>query len=141
MNAQIDLPLLLITVVIFLGLIFVLNSILYKPLLKFIDDRNRSIKQDEDSVSKNANDASAYKAEIERIILDARAEANAKKQAALARAKEEAAKKIEAKKATIESEYEIFAAGLAAKKSELRNMLLEKLPEFKNSLAGSLSKI
>ncbi|ABK82302.1 F0F1 ATP synthase subunit B' [Campylobacter fetus] len=138
---QIDLPLLLITVVIFLGLIFVLNSILYKPLLKFIDDRNRSIKQDEDSVSKNANDASAYKAEIERIILDARAEANAKKQAALARAKEEAAKKIEAKKATIESEYEIFAAGLAAKKSELRNMLLEKLPEFKNSLAGSLSKI
>ncbi len=138
---QIDLPLLLITVVIFLGLIFVLNSILYKPLLKFIDDRNRSIKQDKDSVSKNANDASAYKAEIERIILDARAEANAKKQAALARAKEEAAKKIEAKKATIESEYEIFAAGLAAKKSELRNMLLEKLPEFKNSLAGSLSKI
>ncbi|QQF52280.1 F0F1 ATP synthase subunit B' [Campylobacter fetus subsp. venerealis] len=138
---QIDLPLLLITVVIFLGLIFVLNSILYKPLLKFIDDRNRSIKQDEDSVSKNANDASTYKAEIERIILDARAEANAKKQAALARAKEEAAKKIEAKKATIESEYEIFAAGLAAKKSELRNMLLEKLPEFKNSLAGSLSKI
>ncbi|WP_162167303.1 FoF1 ATP synthase subunit B' [Campylobacter fetus] len=138
---KIDLPLLLITVVIFLGLIFVLNSILYKPLLKFIDDRNRSIKQDEDSVSKNANDASAYKAEIERIILDARAEANAKKQAALARAKEEAAKKIEAKKATIESEYEIFAAGLAAKKSELRNMLLEKLPEFKNSLAGSLSKI
>ncbi|EAJ5693594.1 F0F1 ATP synthase subunit B' [Campylobacter fetus] len=138
---QIDLPLLLITVVIFLGLIFVLNSILYKPLLKFIDDRNRSIKQDEDSVSKNANDASAYKAEIERIILDARAEANAKKQTALARAKEEAAKKIEAKKATIESEYEIFAAGLAAKKSELRNMLLEKLPEFKNSLAGSLSKI
>ncbi|RUT50417.1 FoF1 ATP synthase subunit B' [Campylobacter fetus] len=138
---QIDLPLLLITVVIFLGLIFVLNSILYKPLLEFIDDRNRSIKQDEDSVSKNANDASTYKAEIERIILDARAEANAKKQAALARAKEEAAKKIEAKKATIESEYEIFAAGLAAKKSELRNMLLEKLPEFKNSLAGSLSKI
>ncbi|AGZ82333.1 FoF1 ATP synthase subunit B' [Campylobacter fetus] len=138
---QIDLPLLLITVVIFLGLIFVLNSILYKPLLKFIDDRNRSIKQDEDSVSKNANDASTYKAEIERIILDARAEANVKKQAALTRAKEEAAKKIEAKKATIESEYEIFAAGLAAKKSELKTMLLEKLPEFKNSLAGSLSKI
>ncbi len=125
---QIDLPLLLITVVIFLGLIFVLNSILYKPLLKFIDDRNRSIKQDEDSVSKNANDASAYKAEIERIILDARAEANAKKQAALARAKEEAAKKIEAKKATIESEYEIFAAGLAAKKKRTKKYAFRKTP-------------
>ncbi|MBR6612793.1 MAG: F0F1 ATP synthase subunit B', partial [Campylobacter sp.] len=65
---HIDPPLLLITLVIFLGLIFVLNSILYKPLLGFIDDRNKSIKNDEESVSKNASDTGNYEAQIEKII-------------------------------------------------------------------------
>ena len=40
---EINLPLVVLTAVIFLGLIAVLNSILYKPLLNFIDARNDAI--------------------------------------------------------------------------------------------------
>ncbi|AII15303.1 ATP synthase, F0 complex, b' subunit [Campylobacter iguaniorum] len=138
---QIDLPLLLVTVVIFLGLIFVLNSMLYKPLLKFIDDRNTSIKQDEESASKNASDVGACKAEVDKIILEARNEANSIKQAASSLAKEEAAKKVQAKKDALESDYELFAKELAGKKAELKSMLLEKLPEFKSSLSAKLSRM
>ncbi|CUU70080.1 F0F1 ATP synthase subunit B' [Campylobacter hyointestinalis] len=138
---EINLPLLIVTVVIFLGLIFVLNSILYKPLLRFIDDRNISIKNDEESVSKNANDVGAYQADIERIISSARAEANSIKQTALNLAKDEAAKKIQAKKETLESEYELFSKDLVSRKDELKSMLLAKLPEFKSSLGIKLSKI
>ena len=138
---HIDPPLLLITLVIFLGLIFVLNSILYKPLLGFIDDRNRSIKNDEESVSKNANDVGSYEAEIDRILNDARAEAQAKKHAALNEAKEKAATRVAIKKESLEADYNSFMAGLADRKAELKSNLAAKLPELKSTLAGSLSKI
>ncbi|ARQ99603.1 MULTISPECIES: FoF1 ATP synthase subunit B' [Campylobacter] len=138
---QIDPPLLLITLVIFLGLIFVLNSILYKPLLGFIDDRNKSIKNDEESVSKNASDTGNYEAQIEKIIGDARAEAQAKKHAALSEAKERAATKVAIKKESLEADFDSFMAGLADRKAELKSNLTAKIPELKSTLAGSLSKM
>ena len=138
---QIDPPLLLITLVIFLGLIFVLNSILYKPLLGFIDDRNKSIKNDEESVSKNASDTGNYEAQIEKIIGDARAEAQAKKHAALSEAKERAATKVAIKKESLEADFDSFMAGLADRKAELKFNLTAKIPELKSTLAGSLSKM
>ena len=138
---HIDPPLLLITLVIFLGLIFVLNSILYKPLLGFIDDRNRSIKNDEESVSKNASDVGSYEAQIDKILSDARAETQAKKQAALSQAKEKAATQIAIKKESLEADYNSFIAGLIDRKAELKSNLTAKIPELKSALAGSLSKI
>lgn len=138
---QIDPPLLLITLVIFLGLIFVLNSILYKPLLGFIDDRNKSIKNDEESVSKNASDTGNYEAQIEKIIGDARAEAQAKKHVALSEAKERAATKVAIKKESLEADFDSFMAGLADRKAELKSNLTAKIPELKSTLAGSLSKM
>lgn len=138
---HIDPPLLLITLVIFLGLIFVLNSILYKPLLGFIDDRNKSIKNDEESVSKNASDTGHYEAQIEKIIGDARAEAQAKKHAALSEAKERAATKVAIKKESLEADFDSFMAGLADRKAELKSNLTAKIPELKSTLAGSLSKM
>lgn len=138
---HIDPPLLLITLVIFLGLIFVLNSILYKPLLGFIDDRNKSIKNDEESVSKNASDTGNYEAQIEKIIGDARAEAQAKKHAAVSEAKERAATKVAIKKESLEADFDSFMAGLADRKAELKSNLTAKIPELKSTLAGSLSKM
>lgn len=138
---HIDPPLLLITLVIFLGLIFVLNSILYKPLLGFIDDRNKSIKNDEESVSKNASDTGNYEAQIEKIIGDARAEAQAKKHAALSEAKERATTKVAIKKESLEADFDSFMAGLADRKAELKSNLTAKIPELKSTLAGSLSKM
>ena len=138
---HIDPPLLLITLVIFLGLIFVLNSILYKPLLGFIDDRNKSIKNDEESVSKNASDTGNYEAQIEKIIGDARADAQAKKHAALSEAKERAATKVAIKKESLEADFDSFMAGLADRKAELKSNLTAKIPELKSTLAGSLSKM
>ena len=138
---HIDPPLLLITLVIFLGLIFVLNSILYKPLLGFIDDRNKSIKNDEESVSKNASDTGNYEAQIEKIIGDAKAEAQAKKHAALSEAKERAATKVAIKKESLEADFDSFMAGLADRKAELKSNLTAKIPELKSTLAGSLSKM
>ena len=80
---EINLPLVVLTAVIFLGLIAVLNSILYKPLLKFIDARNDAIKNDEESASKNTSDLGVYEAQIEQLIATARNEAGKIKQEAI----------------------------------------------------------
>ncbi|MBR8461877.1 F0F1 ATP synthase subunit B' [Campylobacter sp. faydin G-24] len=138
---EIDLPLVILTTVVFLALIAILNPLLYKPMLKFIDDRNASIKSDEEITSKNASDLSMYEKEIENIILNARAEANKIRQDALNSAKEIAAKEIAAKKAMLESEYNEFLSSLNLQKEQLKADLALKMPEFKSALSAKLAKI
>ena len=106
-----------------------------------VHDRNKSIKNDEESVSKNASDTGNYEAQIEKIIGDARAEAQAKKHAALSEAKERAATKVAIKKESLEADFDSFMAGLADRKAELKSNLTAKIPELKSTLAGSLSKM
>ena len=113
---EIDVPLMLLTAVVFLVLIAILNSLLYKPMLKFIDDRNASIKNDEESTSKNASDLSVHEKEIEEIILNARTEANKIRQEALNLAKEESLKEINAVKSSLEADYNEFLNALSSQK-------------------------
>lgn len=138
---EVDLPLVILTAVVFLGLIAILNSILYKPLLQFIDSRNKAIKNDEESASKNTSDLSMHEAEIEQIILAARNEAGKIKQEALNVAKESAAKIVGQKRATLEVDYEAFMQNLQAQKDEFKADLTAKLPDLKNALKMKLAKI
>ncbi|QKF92815.1 MULTISPECIES: FoF1 ATP synthase subunit B' [unclassified Campylobacter] len=138
---EIELPLVLLTAVVFLGLIFVLNNILYKPLLKFIDARNEAIRNDEESASKNTSDLSVHEAEIEQIILAARSEAGKIKQDAMGAAKESAAKIIGEKRAVLEADYEAFMQNLQTQKDEFKADLVAKLPDLKNVLKTKLAKI
>lgn len=138
---EIDVPLVILTAVVFLALIAILNPLLYKPMLKFMDDRNASIKEDEENTSKNASDLSVHEKEIENIILNARAEANKIRQDALGAAKEAALKEIEAKKSALEADYEAFLNALSTQKDELKADLSSRLPELKAALNAKLAKI
>ena len=138
---EIDVPLVILTTVVFLALIAILNPLLYKPMLKFMDDRNASIKEDEENTSKNASDLSVHEKEIENIILNARAEANKIRQDALGAAKEAALKEIEAKKSALEADYEVFLNDLSTQKDELKADLSSRLPELKAALNAKLAKI
>ncbi len=138
---EIDVPLVILTAVVFLALIAILNPLLYKPMLKFMDDRNASIKEDEENTSKNASDLSVHEKEIENIILNARAEANKIRQDALSVAKEAALKEIEAKKSALEADYEAFLNALSTQKDELKADLSSRLPELKAALNAKLAKI
>lgn len=138
---EINLPLLGITTIIFLSLIVVLNSLLYKPLLNFIDNRNLSIRADEESVSKNTSDVGAYKIEVEKIIADARNQAAEIRNQAIAKAKENAAQNLSNARSNLEGEYAVFKQNLENSKAELKSELLAKMPEFKDSLRATLSKI
>ena len=138
---EIDVPLVVLTAIVFVILIAILNPLLYKPMLKFIDDRNASIKNDEENTSKNTSDLGLYEAQIEDIILKARSEANKIKQDALNLAKDEAAKEIEAKRASLETDYADFINALNVQKGELKSELASKLPQLQSVLSAKLASI
>ena len=138
---EINLPLVVLTAVIFLGLIAVLNSILYKPLLKFIDARNDAIKNDEESASKNTSDLDVYEAQIEQLIAAARSEAGKIKQEAINAAKDAAAKIVSEKRGVLEADYDAFIQNLNAQKSDFRAYLQQKLPELQAALKAKLARI
>jgi ATP synthase subunit B len=138
---EIDLPLVALTAVVFLALIAILNSVLYKPLLGFVDKRNQDVKNDEDSISKNTSDLSVFEAQVEQILSAARAEAGKIKQDALNAAKEAAGKITAEKRAELEVDYDAFVQNLKAQKNEFKVELMNSLPELRSALKSKLARI
>ncbi|WP_331775565.1 F0F1 ATP synthase subunit B family protein [Sulfurospirillum sp. 1612] len=133
--------LLLVTGVIFLILLVVLNKTLYRPLLNFMENRDKSIKRDLENTGKNSSDILAYQEEANKIILDAKMEASKIKEGVIGTVKEEASKKIEESKASIEKEYEKFLDELRAQKTELKSALIANMPAFDEGIKSKLSQI
>lgn len=138
---EIDLPLVALTAVVFLALIAILNSVLYKPLLGFVDKRNQDVKNDEDSISKNTSDLSVFEAQVEQILSAARAEAGKIKQDAINAAKEAAGKITAEKRAELEVDYDAFVQNLQAQKNEFKAELMNSLPELRSALKSKLARI
>jgi len=133
--------LMLVTGVIFLVLMIILNKTLYKPLLGFMENREKSIKRDLDNAGKNSNEVVAFKKEAEGIILEAKTEANKLKDSALMIAKDEALKQLENKKNELESQYSQFLRKLETQKIEFKNALQEQMPQFRANVKAKLEQI
>ena len=133
--------LLLVTGFVFFTLLIVLNKILYRPLLEFIDNRNDSIKRDLENAGKNTSDVEAYFKEADQIIRDAKAKAGKIREVALNEAKEIAAKKVEQKQSELEEEYTSFLKDLAADKTEFQESLNAHIPLFRDSIKQKLGNI
>ena len=131
----------LATMAIFLVMILILNSMLYKPLLRFIDERNSSIKNDENKVKENSQEMLGANDEVEKIHQSTREEIHKIKQSAINQAKEEAQVAIQAKKEELERKMASFYVELNAQKEELKQNLLKNLPEFKKLLENNIKKI
>lgn len=138
---EIDLNLLLVTVVVFLGMIYLLNAILYKPILKFVDERNQSIADEEKELARYGKDTKKYEEESARILANARAEVSAIKASAIEQANAEAKERIEARKKELETEYKAFEDDLKKEHEELKAELLRSLPNIRGDVKSVLSKL
>jgi len=138
---EIDLPLVVLTAVVFLVLIAVLNSVLYKPLLGFMDKRNQDIKNDENNVSKNVSDLGLHEAQAEQILSEARNEAGKIKQDALNAAKDAAGKIVIEKRIALEADYEAFLQNLKSQRTAFKTELLGNLPDIQSTLKAKLARI
>lgn len=141
MFSDMHISIMLVTMVIFLAMIVILNSMLYKPLLRFIDERNSSIKNDENKVKENSQEMLGANDEVEKIHQSTREEIYKIKQSAINQAKEEAQVAIQAKKKELERKMASFYVELNAQKEELKQNLLKNLPEFKQLLENNIKKI
>jgi len=135
-------PLLLLsTLVVFLVLIAVLNSWLYRPLTAFMQKRDEDIKRDLSKVGSNDSEIKELLAKAESIVMNAKLEAAALREKVIADAKELAESRIEAKKAALASEYTEFEKSLEAKAEELKRELLNDVPAYKEALKLKFSQI
>lgn len=138
---EFDIRLMVFTAILFILLIAILNKILYRPVIAFMDKREISIRQDEINANKNDEDINSYLVKSNEIISIAKIEANKIKQDVLNDAKDKAFKELSAKKSNLEEDYNNFIAELNKQKDEFKDSLLSKLPEFKDSLNNKFAKI
>ncbi|EAJ5672770.1 F0F1 ATP synthase subunit B' [Campylobacter lari] len=129
------------TGVIFLLMIAILNSMLYKPLIKFMDSRDLTIKNDEEKMKKNSDDVSNVENELEKIHIQTRDEISQIKVKAIEEAKLKQEKELSTRKRELEDQMLVFLKSLKEKEKELKEEMRLKMPEFKQSFKDSLSKI
>lgn len=141
MFADMHSSIMLATMAIFLAMIVILNTMLYKPLLKFMDERNDSIKNDENKVKENSQEMLGVNDEVEIIHQNTREEIQKIKNEAISQAKEEAQKLLKSKKDEIDRRMASFYVELANQKQELQEHLLAKLPDLKQALQNNIKSI
>lgn len=138
---DIALPTMLATAVIFLAVIFILNVLLYKPLLKFMDERAVSIDNDEKKVKDNFEEMTNFGEELTKIKQDTRDEINAIKQKATAQARSLADEEIQKKKDELEQKMQAFTTQLLQGKNELEHELKLRLPLWQESLRKKIKEL
>jgi len=137
---DIHLPLMLFVLALFLALVFLLNVMLFQPLVQYMDQRDDSIAKDLEATKGLSGNSGELNAKADEIISTAKNEAAGIRQKAMDDQKMLAMAKIEAKQKELEAEYIAFLDRLSSDKENLRNALLSQMPLFKESLKAKFSQ-
>ncbi len=133
--------LLAVTIIVFLALIAVLNSWLYRPLFAYMEKRDADIKKDLDEVGSNDEEIAALKAQAQSIVDNAKREVTELREKVIANAKELANSKIEAKRAELAKEYSEFETSLDGEREQIKVALLSQVPLFKEAVKAKFAQI
>jgi F-type H+-transporting ATPase subunit b len=133
--------LMLFVLIIFFSLLFLLNTMLFQPLLKFMDDRNATIAGDLKNAEEMAGNNDELNTKADAILAEARAEANAIREKATSEAKALAESKIESKVKELDASNAAFLAELATEQDDLKKSLASELPQLKKSLQTKLGSL
>ena len=135
-------PLLLIlSAIVFLLTMVRLNSCLFKPLLKHMDDRAESIKQDLANAKSNGANVDGMIAEANSILAKAKHEASAIREKAYNEANEIANSKLATAKSQLEESYTNFTSALETEKANLKTTLLAQVPLYKDAVKAKVSSL
>ncbi len=138
---DISLVILIFVMVLFLTLVYVLNDMLYKPLLAFIDKRDKSIRDDLASSQQNKDEIEAALAEANEKISVAKGKASDIRGKAVIKAKELASQTLEESKNTIEGQYTSFIEQLAKDKDVLKKSISSNLSSYQDGIATKIKNI
>ncbi len=138
---DISLGLLVLTAVIFFILLFLLNSWLYQPLLRFMQERDESIARDLENADTNEDVTKKLLQEAQDVVAQAKSEASRMKSEAIEVVKAEVAVEIEKKKAELEKRYEAFVEELKKEEEVVRSTLISQMPLFKEALKAKFNTL
>jgi len=133
--------LMLFVLIVFFSLLFLLNTMLFQPLLKFMDDRDATIAGDLKNAEEMAGNNDELNTKADALLGEAKAEANIIREKATSEAKALAESKIESEVKELEVNYQKFLAELATEQEELKKSLAAELPQLKKSLQTKLSSL
>lgn len=125
----------------FLVVLLILNSILYRPLVSFMDKRSADIKRDLDNAQSNDDEVKALLAEADSIIAEAKSESYGIKERAIQEFKDMAEATKADKVSSIEEKFAEFEKSFANDCDTLKNELLAQTPSFKSSVQTRLSQL
>ena len=126
---------------IFLLVVARLNSCLFKPLIKHMDDRAASIKKDLEDAKSNGADVDGLLVQANDLLASAKKEAAAIREQAYKEAKESADAKLASAKSNLEAKSVEFAKNLQDDTKALKDSLVSSMPQFNESLKAKLSSI
>ncbi len=136
---DIDIQIMGVTLIIFFIMLYVLNAILFRPLLQFMDSRDMAIANDLESAKNSSGHTSELIESAEANINEAKTKASAIRQEAIDAIKAMHAKGISAKQSELESSYVEFVNKLAGQKKELESSLLSQMPLIRETMKAKFS--
>ncbi|BCD62533.1 F-type H+-transporting ATPase subunit b [Nitratiruptor sp. YY08-26] len=138
---DINIGLVLLTAIVFLALVFLLNSMLYRPLLTFMTQREESIRRDLENANSNEEGSEKLLEEAKAIIADAKAQASSMKKEAIEEVRAEVSKMVEAKKAELENRKEALMEEIKKEEESVRSTLISQMPLFKEALKAKFNTL
>lgn len=135
-------PLLMVfMLVVFFVMLYRLNEKLYKPLLRFMDDRDAAIAKDMDAAKNMSGNTDELQAKAQANLDEAKAKAAKLRQNVAEEGKAKTAEAIAKKQTELEKLQEKFAVKLEEEKVSLQNSLLSQIPLVKESLKAKFNQL
>ncbi len=138
---DISLGMMIFVGVLFLGLIYLLNEMLYKPLLSFMDKREKSIRDDLALADNNDDDIEKDLQEANAKIIAAKAEASKIREDAMTKAKEAASRALSEGKESFESKYSTFVKELSKERVSLKSSISSNLSSYQDGISTKIKNI
>jgi F-type H+-transporting ATPase subunit b len=138
---DLSLGLFLFVVVLFLALIYLLNDMLNKPLLAYMEKREASIRNDLKASDENSDEIEAAKESAHAKISVAKSEAAKIREEALSAAKESASAKLEERKTAIEKQYASFLKQLSIDRDSLKNSISANISSYQDGIQAKIKNI
>jgi len=133
--------LILIMTVIFFIMLYQLNKKLYRPLLRFMDDRDLAIAKDMEAARNMGGNTDELLAEAKANIDSAKSAAAKLRNEVMENGKEKGMEAVEGKQSELEERALKLAEKLREEKASLEASLLSQIPLIKESLKAKFSQL
>lgn len=131
----------LLVFIVFMTLIFLLNSWLYRPVLRIIQKRKELLDEDGSVLSNLKAEIEEIKARAQEVLVDARAQASKIKEEAVREAQSDYDERFNRAKSEIESRFLLSQKELKERQVKLYSELETKVPVFTQAIQAKMDSL